>query len=70
MVGGEDTGTDVGGDGGVGLNYNVLDGTTSVGFGGGGLGGGQTDGGTVWTVPFGGGTMDPQLMEILLGFWN
>ena len=31
---GEPTGTDVGGDGGVGLNYNVLDGTTSVGFGG------------------------------------
>ena len=29
---GEDTGTDVGGDGGVGLNYNVLDGTTSVGL--------------------------------------
>ena len=43
---GEPTGTDTGGDGGVGLNYNVLDGTTSVGFGGGGLGGGQTDGGT------------------------
>ena len=56
---GEDTGTDVGGDGGVGLNYNVLDGTTSVGFGGGGLGGGQTDGGT-GAVPFGGGNRNPQ----------
>ena len=56
---GEDTGTDVGGDGGVGLNYNVLDGTTSVGFGGGGLGGGQTDGGTN-AVPFGGGNRNPQ----------
>ena len=56
---GEPTGTDVGGDGGVGLNYNVLDGTTSVGFGGGGLGGGQTDGGTN-AVPFGGGTRNPQ----------
>ena len=56
---GEDTGTDVGGDGGVGLNYNILDGTTSVGFGGGGLGGGQTaDGGTA-AVPFGGGTRNP-----------
>ena len=56
---GEPTGTDTGGDGGVGLNYNVLDGTTSVGFGGGGLGGGQTDGGTN-AVPFGGGTRNPQ----------
>jgi hypothetical protein len=55
---GEDTGTDVGGDGGVGLNYNVLDGTTSVGFGGGGIGAGQTNGGTA-AVPFGGGTMNP-----------
>ena len=27
---GEPTGTDVGGDGGVGLNYNVLDGTTQL----------------------------------------
>ena len=56
---GEPTGTDTGGDGGVGLNYNVLDGTTSVGFGGGGLGGGQTDGGTN-AVPFGGGNRNPQ----------
>ena len=57
---GEPTGTDVGGDGGVGLNYNVLDGTTSVGFGGGGLGGGQAADGGTDAVPFGGGTRNPQ----------
>ena len=56
---GEDTGTDTGGAGGVGLNYNVLDGTTSVGFGGGGLGGGQAADGGTEAVPFGGGTRNP-----------
>ena len=56
---GEDTGTDTGGAGGVGLNYNVLDGTTSVGFGGGGLGGGQAADGGTEAVPFGGGNRNP-----------
>ena len=56
---GEDTGTDTGGAGGVGLNYNVLDGTTSIGFGGGGLGGGQAADGGTEAVPFGGGTRNP-----------
>ena len=53
-VGGDAEGT-VAGEGGVGLNYNIADGTTSVGYAGGGAGTDQESFPQGTSVPFGGG---------------
>jgi hypothetical protein len=53
-VGGDGEGT-IGGEGGNGLLYNIADGTTSVGYAGGGAGAGVGEFPEGTSVPFGGG---------------
>ena len=57
-VGGDAEG-DTGGEGGIGLFYNIADGTTPVGYAGGGAGAGDTDFPQGTSVPFGGGDTNP-----------
>ena len=57
-VGGDAEGS-VAGDGGIGLLYNIADGTTSVGYAGGGAGGGDSAVPQATSVPFGGGDSNP-----------
>ena len=56
---GGDAEGDTGGEGGIGLNYNIADGSTSVGYAGGGAGGGDTAVPQGTSVPFGGGDTNP-----------
>ena len=49
----------VAGEGGIGLNYNIADGTTSVGYAGGGAGGGDEAFPQGTSVVFGGGDTNP-----------
>ena len=60
---GGDAEGDIAGEGGVGLLYNIADGVTSVGYAGGGAGGGDSAFPQGTSVPFGGGdsrtTADP-----------
>jgi len=57
-AGGDAEGT-VAGEGGIGLNYNIADGTTSVGYAGGGAGAADGDFPQGTSVPFGGGDTNP-----------
>ena len=57
-VGGDAEG-DTAGEGGVGLLYNIADGVTSVGYAGGGAGGGDEAVPQGTSVPFGGGDTNP-----------
>ena len=57
-VGGDAEGT-VAGEGGIGLYYNIADGVTSVGYAGGGAGGGDEAVPQGTSVPFGGGDTNP-----------
>ena len=56
---GGDAEGDTGGEGGIGLNYNIADGSTSVGYAGGGAGAGDTAFPQGTSVPFGGGDTNP-----------
>ena len=58
---GGDAESNVAGEGGVGLLYNIADGTTSVGYAGGGAGGGDSAVPQATSVPFGGGDTNPQV---------
>ena len=57
-AGGDAEGT-VAGEGGIGLYYNIADGTTSVGYAGGGAGAGDSDFPQGTSVVFGGGDINP-----------
>tara|TARA_Y200000002_G_scaffold323834_1_gene285188 strand:+ start:1634 stop:3433 length:1800 start_codon:yes stop_codon:yes gene_type:complete len=57
-VGGDGEGP-IGGEGGNGLLYNIADGTTSVGYAGGGAGAGVGEFPEGTSVPFGGGDTNP-----------
>ena len=50
------------GEGGIGLNYNIADGSTSVGYAGGGAGAGNTAVPQGTSVPFGGGDTNPSYL--------
>ena len=56
---GGDAESNVAGEGGVGLLYNIADGTTSVGYAGGGAGAGDAAVPQGTSVPFGGGDTNP-----------
>ena len=53
---------ETGGEGGIGLNYNIADGSTSVGYAGGGAGAGNTAVPQGTSVPFGGGDTNPSYL--------
>ena len=57
---GEDTEAGNAGDGGIGLNYNIADGSTSLGYAGGGDGASKAeDAAEGQNLPFGGGFVNP-----------
>ena len=56
---GGDAESNVAGEGGVGLLYNIADGTTSVGYAGGGAGANDAAAPQGTSVPFGGGDTNP-----------